>query len=64
MVNDTRATSGLRFPMELRPQEVYSHLFRAHGMGNLSPRYNIAPSQAVLVARNSEWGDYRQLATL
>jgi putative SOS response-associated peptidase YedK len=33
-------------------------------MGNLSPRYNVAPSQAVLVARNSEWGDYRELATL
>lgn len=45
------------------PQHEYSQLFRAANMVMLSPRYNVAPSQAVLVARNSEWGDYRQLAT-
>jgi putative SOS response-associated peptidase YedK len=39
------------------PQHLYSQLFRAADMGMLSPRYNVAPSQAVLVARNSEWGD-------
>jgi len=46
------------------PQHLYASLFGARDMGNISPRYNIAPSQAVLVARNSEWGDYRELATL
>jgi putative SOS response-associated peptidase YedK len=46
------------------PQHLYSQLFRAADMGMLSPRYNIAPSQAILVARNSEWGDYRELVTL
>jgi hypothetical protein len=33
-------------------------------MGMLSPRYQIAPSQSVLVARNSDWGDYSELAIL
>lgn len=46
------------------PQHRYAELFAAKAMGNLLARYNIAPSQAVLVARNSERGDYRQLATL
>jgi hypothetical protein len=46
------------------PQDLYSRLFRASDMGKLSPRYNIAPSQALLVARNSEWGDYRELITV
>jgi putative SOS response-associated peptidase YedK len=31
------------------PQEAYTILFRAHGIANLSPPYNVAPSQAVLV---------------
>jgi len=42
------------------PQHLYASLFDARDIGNLSPRYNIAPSRAVLVARNSEWGDYRE----
>jgi putative SOS response-associated peptidase YedK len=46
------------------PQHLYSQLFCAADMGTLSPHYNIAPSQAVLVARKSEWGDDRQLTTL
>jgi putative SOS response-associated peptidase YedK len=33
-------------------------------MGERSARHNIVPSQAALVARKSEWGDYRELASL
>jgi hypothetical protein len=45
-------------------QHLYSQQLRAADMGTLSPRHNIAPSQALLVARSSEWDDYRELATL
>jgi len=46
------------------PQREYARQFGARDNGNLNRRYNVAPSQAVLVARNSEWGDYRDLAIL
>jgi len=36
------------------PQHLYASLFGARDMGTLGPPYNVAPSQAVLVARNSE----------
>jgi len=42
------------------PQHLYASLFGARDMGNISPRYNIAPTQAVLVARNSDWGGNRE----
>jgi len=45
-------------------QHLYSQLFHAADMGMLSARYNIVPSNAVLIARNSEWGDYRELITV
>jgi putative SOS response-associated peptidase YedK len=46
------------------PQHRYAELFAAKAMGNLLARYNIVPSNAVLIARNSEWGNYRELITV
>jgi hypothetical protein len=41
----------------LRPIHSPAPLRSPRETGNLSSRYNIAPFQAVLVARNSEWDD-------
>jgi putative SOS response-associated peptidase YedK len=38
------------------PQHRYTALFRARDMGNLSPRCNVAPSQAALVVPNPKMG--------
>jgi probable HAF family extracellular repeat protein len=44
------------------PQHLYASLFGAREMGTLSSRYNIAPSRAALVARNSEGGPAMHVA--
>ena len=43
--------------------ETFAELLEARGVLNLVPRYNVAPSESVLVARNGEGGG-RELALL
>jgi len=43
--------------------ETFAERFGAHGKLDLAPSYNVAPSQPVLVARNTE-GEGRELALL
>ena len=45
------------------PAEIYARLFDAEGTVALAPRYNVAPSQPVLAARNGPSGA-RELVTL
>lgn len=43
--------------------DIFAQMFKARGMGGLTPTYNVAPSQAILLARNTHEGT-REMVSL